>query len=911
MKILYLSFLFIGYATAVFAQQEHLSTRSSDQSIFLNSAGNAQVNYHWKFKKVSEIKVSPEKLSSAAYGTKDWMPAVVPGTVLNSLVANKVYPDPYFGDVNRKERALIPDLNEAGTEFYHYWFRTEFDIPASFRGKKIWLKFNGINYRCEIWLNGKNIGVMAGMFNAQQFDITGIANLKGKNILAVKVKPVDVPGSNNRTKNVRAGATGENVNGGDGEIGRNVSMLMSVGWDFTAPDGIRDRNTGIWREVELFATGPVLIQDVFVISKLHLPDTTSAEETIKLALVNNSDRPQKGILSGSIKEAGISFRKSVTLRAGENKSITLTPDEFKQLLIRAPKLWWPLNKGNQYLYRLDLKFTISGTVSSHSSTRFGIREINSDQKTPDKSRRFLVNGHPVFIRGSNWVPEAMLRNTAGRTYAELKYTRQAGINFLRLWGGGIAESDYFYQLCDEFGIMVWSEFWITGDTRFPTDTALYFKNMESTVKRIRNHASSAYYVSANESTEIKGAAEIIHRLDPTKGYQRQSECCGIHDGSPYKYENPMQYFENTASKRGSRVDGFNPEYGTPILPVLSSLKELMPEKDLWPANNVVWNYLDGGGFHQMTTKYKEAVEQFGKSETIDDYAKKAQFVGAMNFRSIWEVWNYNKFGYGDRFASGLLFWYHNCPVPQTSARFYDWFLEPTAGLYYAQNGLAPLHPQFDYLKNTVSVYNDYRVAFKDYKLKATVYDLNSKEVLTLNKNVDIPADGLAKDVFKINFPNSITQVHFIKLVLMDADGKFVADAFYWRSNDEYKRAWTMTGPAVSGFQDINKLKQTALSIQAEENRTAHKILLNVTIKNIGNSLSFFTQLRLVGQNVKSIKPAFYSDNFINLLPGEKKKVQVEISTDLIEGNVVRLFVGGFNSPDTEVSVKRILSRTYN
>lgn len=904
MKIIYLSLLFICRAIVVFAQPGHLSARSSDQSIFLSSDGISEGNYHWKFKKVSEIQASPEKLSLSTYQTRGWMPAVVPGTVLNSLVANKIYPDPYFGDTNKKGRGLIPDLNDVGLEFYHYWFRTEFNIPAGFRDKKIWLKFNGINYRCEIWLNGKNIGTMAGMFNAQQFDITGLANHKGKNVLAVKVKPVDVPGSSNRSKNVRVGAVGENVNGGDGEIGKNVTMLMSVGWDFTAPDGIRDRNTGIWREVELFASGPVLMEDIFVISKLPLPDTTSAEETIKLVLVNSTNREQKGVLSGLIKEAGIRFSKTVTLKAGEKKSIMLTPDEFKQLRIRNPKLWWPLNKGRQYLYNLDLKFTLAGAISSHSSTRFGIREISSDQETPDRSRRFLVNGHPVFIRGSNWVPEAMLKNSASRTYAELRYTRQAGINLLRLWGGGIAESDYFYQLCDEFGILVWTEFWITGDTRFPTDTALYFKNMESTVKRVRNHASSAYYVSANESTEIKGAAELIGRLDPTKGYQRQSECCGIHDGSPYKYENPMQYFENTASKRGSRIDGFNPEYGTPILPVLSSLKELMPEKDLWPANNAVWSYLDGGGFHQMTTKYREAVEQFGKSESIDDYAKKAQFVGAMNFRSIWEVWNYNKFDYGDRFASGLLFWYHNSPLPQTSARFYDWFLEPTAGLYYSQNGLAPLHPQFDYFKNTVSVYNDYRRAFQGYKLKATVYDLDSREVLTLNKNIDIPADGLVKDVFKIDFPKNITQVHFIKLVLTDEAGKFAADAFYWRSNDEYKGAWTMTGPAVSGFQDINRLKKTALSIQAKETKSSDRIILKANIKNTGTSLSFFTQLRLADRDGKSIRPAFYSDNFFNLLPGEQKMVEIEISADVVQNKVVRLFVGGFNSADIEVVMER-------
>jgi len=259
----------------------------------------------------------------------------------------------------------------------------------------------------------------------------------------------------------------------------------------------------------------------------------------------------------------------------------------------------------------------------------------------------------------------------------------------------------------------------------------------------------------------------------------------------------MQYYENTASKRGSRVDGFNPEYGTPCIPVYESLKEMMDEKDLWPINDSVWNYLDGGGFHQVTTKYKDAGNQFGSSSSIEEFSKKAQFVGAMNYRAIWEVWNYNKFNCGDRWASGFLFWYHNSPLPQVASRMYDYSLEPTAALYYSQNALEPLHPQFDYLKNTVSVYNDFRIPFSNYLLTATVFDLHSKPVFSAKTKLDIPADGVANDVIRINIPDNITQVHFIKLTLESHNGNKVSDAFYWRTKDIYQGAWTLTGPAIS------------------------------------------------------------------------------------------------------------------
>ncbi len=872
----------------------HLSQPSASQSVFLRSAAGYHGQYNWQMMKVKDAGANGKKISSPNYKPTGWQPAIIPGTVLNSLVANKVYPEPYYGDNNRRSKNLIPDLNDTGPEFYRYWFRTAFNIPQSFTGRHIWLKFNGINYRCNIWLNGHEVGTMAGMFNDQSFDITKILNPSGKNILAVDVLPVDVAGSYYKPGQGKTGAAGENHNGGDGEIGKNTTMLMSVGWDFTSPDGIRDRNTGIWRDVELYATGDVVLENPFVQTKLPLPDTTSAKETISVEVKNASDKVQEGILSGKITGTGSVFSKRISLEPRQNKTITFTPDEFKQLTVQNPRLWWPVNKGKQNLYTLTINYTESGKLSHSITTRFGIREITSDQNTPDNSRRFYVNGQPVFVRGTNWIPEAMLRNSETRTYAELRYTKQAGVNMLRLWGGGIAESDYFYQLCDEFGFLIWNEFWITADTHLPTDTTLYFKNLTSTIKRIRNHAALAYYVAANEGGELPGTGTLIKKLDPTRGYQVQSECCGVHDGSPYKYENPMQYFENTASKRGSRVDGFNPEYGTLCLPIVESLKKMMPANDIWPINDDVWDYLDGNGFHQVTTKFRQAVDEFGKSSGIDEFTQKAQFAGALNYRAIWEVWNYNKFGYGDRWASGFLFWYHNSPLPQTASRMYDWYLEPTAALYYSQNALAPLHPQFDYLKNTVSVYNDFRKAYTDYRIEAAVYDFDAKKVWTKTVNVDIPADGMVKDAMKIEFPENITQVHFIKLKLFDNKSRLVNEAFYWRSKDAYQGAWTLTGPAVSGFQDISKLPRINLNVKVQKRLLAGRQFLLVTVSNPSKGLSFFTQLKLQDGKGNNYAPTYYSDNFFSLLPGESKLVEIEVP-HLSSKSKIKLVTDAFNA----------------
>ena len=874
MKNILLGILFLFNCCLLQAQPPNYY-RNPDR-IYLDSKEGHNGNFTWQMYKAGDVKEAAEKVSQPGYQTQQWMPAIVPGTVLNSLVYNKVYPEPYYGMNNHIDEKIIPDLAHAGRDFYTYWFRTEFDIPESYKDKVVWLQVDGINYRAEIWVNGFLLGNMSGMFKEDYIDITDFARIGKKNALAIKVYPVDVPGT---IMPKRWGAVGEFQNGGDGNIGLNTTMLMSVGWDFTFNDGIRDRNTGIWKNISLYATDQAVIRHPFIKSELAKPNYDVAKETVSVEVINPTQKDVKCTVKGEIVGENITFSKDVNLFRGETKEICFTPEEFPQLVIKNPRLWWPLFKGNPELYELKLTVTVNGKVSDETKTRFGIREIVSDQNTPDKSRQFYVNGKKIFIRGTNWIPEAMLRHSDKRTYAELRYTKQCGINLVRMWGGGIAESDYFFQLCDEMGLLVWQEFWMTGDTKHPHDKNLYLSNVEATVKRLRNHPSLAYYVSSNESTEMPEAKDLIMKLDGTRGYQMQSECDGVHDGSPYKQVNPMQHYENTASPRGSRVDGFNPEYGSPTIPTIETLREVMDEKDLWPMNKKVWDYHDGNGFHLMSTMYKDLTNNYGESSSLEEFVTKGQFVGAMNSKSIWEVWNYNKHHYGDRYASGLLFWYHNCPMSQVCARMWDYSLEPTASLYHTQNALEPLHAQFDYLKNTVSVYNDYYQAFNNYKVSAEVYDLNTKKVWSKSQTINIPEDGVVNDIFTIDFPANITQVHFIKLRLYNEKGKEIANTFYWRSNDKYEGSKTLTGPTSSGFEDLSKLKQVQLKTRHQVYEENGRHFIKAEIKNTSSTLAFFTQLQLLDENKKPVRPSFYTDNFFSLLPGESKTILIETALE--------------------------------
>jgi hypothetical protein len=870
--------------------------------IYLDSKETHGGAFHWVMKKAGEITVAAEELSKPGFTTENWLPAIVPGTVLNSLVYNKVYPEPYYGINNKLTENKIPDIAKVGRDFYTYWFRTEFTIPTDFKDKNVWLQIDGINYRAEIWVNGNLVTTVVGMFMQDFVDIADFVKIGEKNGIAIKVYPPDMPGSN-KPKPWRA--RGENKNGGDGNIGLNTTMLMSVGWDFTFKDGIRDRNTGIWRSIALYAANKVAIRHPFVRSELHKPAYDKADETISAEVYNAAMKTVKCIVKGEIMGEGIKFEKSVDLLRGEDKLVQFSPKDFPQLSIDHPRLWWPQFKGKPELYEVKLKVYVDGVLGDSVQTKFGIREIIADRNTPDSSKTFYVNGKKIFIRGTNWIPEAMLRNSDERMYAELRYTKQSGVNLLRLWGGGIAESDYFYQLCDEFGLLIWQEFWLTGDTKHPQNKDLYFNNLTSTIKRIRNHPSLAFYVASNESTEVSGTKELLTKLDGTRPYQMQSETDGVHDGSPYQQMNPMQHYENTASDRGSRIDGFNPEYGAPTLPTVEVLREMMDEKDLWPINKPVWDYLDGDGFHGMTGKYRDLVNKYGVSSSIDEYAKKAQLLGAMNAKSIWEVWNENKFGYGDRYCSGLLFWYHNSPARQVCGRMWDWSLEPTASLYHTQHSLEPLHVQFDYLKNTVSIYNDYFQAFKDYKLKADVYDLNSKKINSQTKLIDlIPEDGVLNNQLKLDFNNVITPVQFIHLQLTDKDGKTVSSNFYWRSNDPYMGKQTLTGPATAGFEPLATMKKVNLQTKYSIKQSDNIYTIELAIKNPTTTIAFFTQIQLLDRDAKPVRPSFYSDNFFSLLPGESIHVTIETRQPILADDKTSLVIKGWNIPDNRLFINQ-------
>ena len=821
-----------------------------------------------------------------ATAPNDWMPAKVPGTVLGTLVANKKVPDPYWGLNNQLERKLIPDLSQ-NRDFYTATFRTTVKLPADFKGKTVWMRPEGINYRSEIYLNGHLAASTAGMFARNAVDVTGFVKAGEANALLVKVWPVDHPGT--VKPKVWGAANGEFHNGGDGEIGRNVTMLMSAGWDFTFNDGIRDRNTGIWRDITFFATDDVRLDAPYVRTALN-KDFSEATLTCEVDLHNVATGRRGCVLHWFVDGQEVAKSEKIMLIRGERRTVPLTAK------LSRPKLWWPRNKGPQNLYTARVELQVEKgskkkwwVCSDRAQIRFGVRQATSDQSGPKGARQFYVNGKKVFIRGTNWIPEAMLNTDNARMAKELRLTAESGVNLVRLWGGGIVESDYFYQLCDEYGLLVWQEFWMTGDTRHPDDTQLYLANVSDSVKRIRSHASLVHYVASNESTEVSGTEQLVKALTGTTSWMMQSECDGVHDGSPYFPVNPMRYYEDTASPRGSRVYGFNPEYGTCALPCVEQLRAFMPEKLLWPMNVAAWKYREGGGFDQMTAFHHKHVNGYGVSSSLDEYARKSQAADALAHRALWETWNRARMT-----ATGVLFWYNNTPIPQIGSHAWDYDLDQTASFFAQKNALEPLHAQYEYLKDRVSVVSDIYET-RTLAVRAEVYDFNSRKVWEKTAELDVPGESHT-ELFAIPFGTELRfdKPHFIKLRVLEK-GVEIASTFYWRSNSKYEGVKTVTGPCVVGFEELSNLPQTTLVAKQTSDANGRLVL---DVANTGDKIAFMTEVRLEGADGKYLKPVFFSDNFFCLLPGERRTVTADHPA-----NLAKWSVSAWNAPIVRHDVK--------
>lgn len=896
------------------ADKPVLKTKSSVSfKLIRNEQGNYDLNKGWELADANTVTASRQSIFDVNYKTTNWYNAVVPGTVLTTLVEQGVYPDPYIGLNNMS----IPE--ELCRK--EWWYRIAFSAPVGESGKLAWLHLNGINYKADVWLNGKMIGSMKGAFVRGIFNVTGLLQDGKKNVLAVHIYPPPNPGIPHEQSRI----AGMGPNGGQLALD-GPTFISSEGWDWVP--GIRDRNIGIWQGVHLRYTGSVTIADPQVVCDLPLPDTTHALITIKAMVKNNTEKQQSVQIKGTI--GGVNVQMHVQLNAGENKLITFSPSTHALLKMADPKLWWPNGYGNQHLYKLELQVVDQRQMlSDRQEVRFGIRElsyelmvdaphrkgarieyspVDLDHSLPlfDNVKRreyekrifipalrdgvdstffkslpgnnpFLVikvNGQSIFCRGGNWgMDDGMKRVNRDRLEPSFRLHKEANFNMIRNWTGESTE-EVFYELADEYGMLVWNDFWMSteGYNLAPLDNRLLLENSLETIRRFRNHPSIAIWCPRNEGyapVEIEDELYMqISKEDGTRHYIGNSREINLRPSGDWHYiADPALYFTKYA-------DGFSTEIGTFSVPVASTLKKFIKPADQWPINDV-WHYHDLHSNNQNLEGYLRAVDSlYGKPKSIDEFAKKVQLVNYDSHRAIFEAWNSKMW---DR-TSGVLLWMTHPAWPSMIWQTYSWDYETHGSFFGAKKACEPVHVQMNLSDNKVIAINTTVQPLAGLHLIYTVYDLKGSILSSEKRPVNIAANSKT-EIFTPQFTSlQVNDAFLVRLLLTDMGGKVLSENSYWKT------------PEMKGdFLSLATLAEASLFLtrkSAESGYWKFELVNTSAVPAIG------IKCNLADGSGNILLPAYFSDGYFTLLPGERKEIEIRYPGDIKN---IKIRTEGLNS----------------
>lgn len=857
-----------------------------------------ELNSNWKMASASSVKESGEQISLSNYSLENWKPAIVPGTVLTSMLANKEVPDPFWGMNNER----IPDIYNIGREYYTYWFLKDFKEVAPDAGKHIWLTFRGINYSVDIFLNGKKVNhePFKGMFLRKSFDITKLLSKTGNNRLAVIVHPPDHVGNPNGGQ------------GGDGEIARGVGHQYVAGWDWIRP--IRDRNTGIWDKVYIERTSSVNLKDPHIVTLVpgkRQVEGKQADAILKVSadLQNTSGRTVGGVLQYTFNGKKVS--KQVVLPAAKITTVALP-----NFIISDPELWWPAGYGPQHMYNIKVEFLENGkTISDSENIRFGVREIQTDWNDITRSKQIYVNGQKIFIKGGNWIiSDAMLRFSPERYNAEIRYHRDMNLNLIRIWGGALTERPEFYQACDDYGMLVMQDFWMSGDcngrwvdpmkkedqwTRrnYPDDHSLFLESAADMVKMIRNHPSLAMWCGGNEITPpqdilIPLKDSILAKLDGTRWFTEYSNSdemsynqLGGNGDGPYSVQNISTFWDQ-------RTWPFNSEVGSVGVGDYESLARFMPKENMRvpvpkPGQNPnedadsVWTY------HTYTgVGYESSLLPYGKPKDIKDFTDKAQLVNYDQYRALIEGFSSHMW----EWYTGVMIWKTQNPWTAMRGQMYDYYLDPNACLFGLRTGSRMLHAMCNPTDKMISVVNNDTKPHRDLMLSVKAYDIagNEKQITQVFAYMEPSSVKKIMSVKKIIEDMASEHGAFLHLQLLDVNKNVLDDNFYWYPNEKGE------------YTGLNNIKSADLKVAVSRLQNG-KIKVRLT-NPVGNPVAFFNRISVVDVTTgERILPAFYDDNYVSVVPGAERIIEVDCPT-LGKSKALGIIVRGWNGKEQRLTI---------
>ncbi len=874
--------------------------------------GSRLLRHDWAVASSVEVGLDGASMSSPSMDTGSWSHTSVPATVLTALVRNGIYPNPYFG----KNNMLIPDMNDEHNEKYDllkyshlkginpwknpYWFRTEFSLEeGELPGSEVWLNFAEINYRAEVWLNGIRLAGaedMVGMERAFRFEVGGLLDRDGRNVLAVLIYPVDDGGKPEIEPLEALAPPGENM--GDGRIATSYTKWDALGWDWQPP--VRDREMGITEEVWLSSSDGIEIADLYISAEPCLPDTLKAEVAVSAEIVNRKGVDIEAVvrLEISFGGKGVVMESDISLPAGTSVRLMMDKSGFPELLLEDAKLWWPYGYGGQNLYEAELSVVSGGVALSSVSDTFGIRKLET--YIGKDERVYKVNGREIYLRGGNWVLDMMLNWNASRYEKEILLTRNSNMNILRVWGPTGVAPEVFYDAADKYGILIWQDFlndyWGTfrNTPGYQPELELYRTVTTEIVKKYRNHPSLIIWCGGNEGLNPREemiVGEILPENDgrTSRHYLRTSNGDGLHGSGPYCTIAPRDYFTDP------KLHGFSSEIGPSGVPVAESLYKALPDvgeswlEGRFPLDGQ-WAYHDANNWPAQDTRkftryddllrsyYGDVVPGDDIHHAVGAYMAKAQLLNYEVYRASIEsvtrkLWDK---------ASGILLWKSNSSWPSMVWQIYDWYLQAHAGYYAAKKACGNIHVQFNRNDGSVSVVSLGKGSGKTVvtaEVRTSLMELAYVQCDTVN----LVDNGVALSRIRID---ETPQLQLLSLRLHGADGGLLAENHYWiNENDDYTH--------------LNALPKASLKVSAHEADAADGRMARyeVKVENVGESAAVLTELKVVGRETRmEMLPCLWSDNYFTLLPGESRDLTVELfRSDINDEPVLEYSVYGGNT----------------
>ena len=736
------------------------------------------------------------------------------------------------------------------TIFDDTWTYTKIFAGKPGKGQHAELVFDGLDYYADIFLNGKQIAsadTTFGVFIQRKYDVTKL--LKARNKLEVKLRRAQK---------------------GDLNIG-------FVDWN---PRPL-DESMGIVRPVTLHTTGAVSIEDVYVVPDLDVENFEKADLLVRVRLHNKESRPVEADIVLNLGNDPV--KVPVTLGPGDLKEFEITPGQADILHIENPRVWWCWDLGKPELYTLAVAVEEGGNVSDTNETTFGIRKIES-RLTGDGYRQMTLNGKDILIKGAGWTDDIFLRDTPESIERQVRYVMDMNMNLIRfenIWG----KDDTVYDLCDKLGVMAlvgfscqweWEDYcglpevknWGCINGKEVEDLAFaYFRDQ---VTRLHNHPAVIAWMTGSDripNPDLERRYLAVYEREDYRPYicsAKSQESLAGWSGTkmegPYEYVAPDYWFKDTEA---GGAFGWNTETCIGAnMAQLESLKRMIPEESLWPLSDV-WDYHCTAAASDMnsTRQLQETINGlYGGFDGLNDFVRKAHAVDYDGTRAMFEAFRVRV-----PKTTGIVQWMLNSAWPSIYWQQYDWYGVPAAGYYGTKKACEPVQLLFDYATRKVYAVNETLDA-RELKATVKVFDANSKPIGTETKAVKV---GYREVVPVFDLKRYDGKPHFVALALTDGDTP-VADNFYVLPAKDNEYNWKKTNWYITPITAYADMAFAFKQAPAEVEMTVDGD--KVTLTNKSDVIAYMNILKAKDAEGNLVVPAWWSDNFFPLLPGETKTV---------------------------------------